>query len=60
MNNLYGRPMCDYLSYGGFKWLKMLMGLMYVQSAKRVQLDIFSRLILNILMNYMHSVMIIH
>ena len=27
MNNLYGWAMSGYLSYGGFKWLKMLMGL---------------------------------
>ena len=28
MNNLYGWAMSDYLPYGRFKWLKMLMGLM--------------------------------
>ena len=28
MNNLYGWAMSEYLPYGGFKWLKMLMGLM--------------------------------
>ena len=28
MNNLYGWAMSGYLSYGGYKLLKMLMGLM--------------------------------
>ena len=28
MNNLYGWAMSEYLPYGGFKWLKMLMKLM--------------------------------
>ena len=28
MNNLYGWGLSSYLSYGGFKWLKMLMNLM--------------------------------
>ena len=28
MNNFYGWGMSGYLPYGGFKWLKMLMGLM--------------------------------
>ena len=28
MNNLYGWAMKEYLPYGGFKWLKMLMDLM--------------------------------
>ena len=28
MNNLYGWAMREYLPYGGFKWLKMLMKLM--------------------------------
>ena len=28
MNNLYGWAMSEHLSYGGFKWLKMLINLM--------------------------------
>ena len=28
MNNVYGRAMSGYLPHGGFKWLKMLIGLM--------------------------------
>ena len=27
MNNFYGWPVSSYLPYGGFNWLKMLMGL---------------------------------
>ena len=34
MNNLYGWAMSEYLPYGEFKWLKMLMSLIWCQSVK--------------------------
>ena len=37
MNNLYGWAMSRYLLYGRFKWLKMLIIFMYIQSVKIVQ-----------------------
>ena len=37
MNNLYDSGMSDYLPYGRFKWLKILVILMEIQSVKVVQ-----------------------
>ena len=51
MNNLYDWGMSDYLPYGRFKWLKILVILMEIQSVKVVQQDILLELILNILVN---------
>ena len=60
MNNVYGWAMNDYLPYGTFKWLKNVDAFCVKSIAKRVWWDIFSKLILNILMNYMHRTTIMH
>ena len=60
MNNLYGWAMSEYLPYGGFKWLKNVDEFDVMSIIKKIQYDIFSKLTLNILMNYMNCTMIIH
>ena len=65
MNNLYGWAMSEYLPYEGFKWLKWVkMGknvdkfdLMSI--SEKSPKDIFSKLTLNILINYMNYAMTI-
>ena len=37
MNNLYGWTMSEYLPYERFKWLKILMSLMWCELMKKVQ-----------------------
>ena len=61
MNNLYDWAMSEYLSYGGFKWLKSVDGfdVMSVSEKGPIGFD-KSKLILNILMNYMNYTMNIH
>ena len=62
MNNLYGWAMTEYLNHGGCKWLKNV-DVVYVMSIneKRIfKYNIFSKLTLNILINYMYYTMIIH
>ena len=59
MNNLYGWAMSEYLRYEGFKWLKNHDEFDVIQLMKKVTLDIFSKLTLNILMNYMNYTIII-
>ena len=60
MNNLYGWAMSEYLPYGGFNWLKNVDGFDVMSISEKIQQDIFSKLTLNILMNYMNCTMIIH
>ena len=60
MNNLYGWAMSEYLPYGGFTWLKNVDGFDVMSISEKIQQDIFSKLTLNILMNYMNCTMIIH
>ena len=36
MNNICGWAMSEYLPYGGFKWLKMLINLMGHQLVKKI------------------------
>ena len=59
MNNLYGWAMSEYLPYGGFNWLKNVDGFDVMSISEKIQQDIFSKLTLNILMNYMNCTMII-
>ena len=58
MNNLYGWEMSEYLSCGEFKWLKNVDGFDVMSISENK--DIFLKLTLNILMNYMNYTMIIH
>ena len=60
MNNLYGWTMSGYLPYGGFKWLKNVDGFDVNSISEKSPIRIFSKLTLNILMNYMNCTMIIH
>ena len=60
MNNLYGWAMSGYLPYGGFKWLKNVDGFDVNSISEKSPIGIFSKLTLNILMNYMNCTMIIH
>ena len=60
MNNLYGWAMSGYLPYGGFKWLKNVDGFDVNSISEKSPIRIFSKLTLNILMNYMNCTMIIH
>ena len=59
MNNLYGWEMSEYLPYGGFNWLKNFDEFDMMSISEKVQWDIFSKLTLNILINYMNYTMII-
>ena len=59
-NNLYGRTMSEYVPYREFESLRNVDELDVCQLIKKVMQDIFSKLILNILMNYMNNTMIIH
>ena len=60
MNNLYGWGMNSYFPYGGFKWLKNVDGFGVALIGKKGKQATFSKLILNILTNYMNYTMIIH
>ena len=62
MNNLYGWAMSEYLPYEGFKWFKNVdkFDMMTFIEKKLIGDSIFSKLTLNILMNYMNYTMIIH
>ena len=52
--------MSGYLPYGGFKWLKNVDGFDVNSISEKSPIRIFSKLTLNILMNYMNCTMIIH
>ena len=54
MSNLYGWAMGSYLAYGGFKWLKNVDGFDVNSISNKSLIGYISKLILNILMNYMH------
>ena len=58
-DNLYGWSMSKYLPYSEFEWLKNFDKMLY-QLMKKVMQDIYQKLILNILMNYINYIMIIH
>ena len=62
LNNLYNLRLSSYLPYGGFKWLKYVDGFdVNSVSEKSIFIfNIFLKLTLNILMNYMNYAMIIH
>ena len=60
MNNFYGWGLSSYLPYGGFKWLKNVDGFDVNSISEKSPIRIFSKLTLNILMNYMNCTMIIH
>ena len=60
MNNLYGWAMSKYLPYGGLKWLKNVDGLDVNSIGEKGEIGYFSKMTLNILMNYMNYTMIIH
>ena len=59
-NNLHRWAMSDYLPYDGFKWLNDIDNFDVNSISEKSPIDIFSKLILNILMNYMHCTMITH
>ena len=60
MNNLYGWAMSEYLPYEGFKWLKYVVIFDVMSISEKSLIGYFSKLTLNILMNYMNYTMIIH
>ena len=60
INNLYGWGLSGYLPYGRFKWLKNVDGFDVNSISEKSPIRIFSKLTLNILMNYMNCTMIIH
>ena len=60
MNNLHGWGMSRYLLYGRFEWLKNISKFGANSISKKSPIGYFSKLILNILMNYMYYAMIIH
>ena len=59
-NVLYGWVMSEYLPYGKFKWLKIVDRFNANLISKKKKLDLFLKLILNVLTNYMNYKMIIH
>ena len=61
-NNLYGRAMIQYLPYGRFKWLnkKEINGFCLSSISRDSSVGIFQKLTLNILVNCMNCIMIIH
>ena len=59
-NNMYDWAVSGYLPYGGFKWLKNVDNFDINSISENSPKNIFSKLILNILMNYMYYTMIIH
>ena len=59
-NNLYGWSMSEYLPYAEFNWLKNVDKFDVNSIDEKVKWDIFLKLILNILMNYMNYIMVIH
>ena len=60
LNSLYGWAMSEYLPYSEFQWLKMFDELDVMSISEKMKLDIFLKLILNILMNCTNYTMIIH
>ena len=58
-NNLYGWSVSEYLLYG-VEWLKNVYEIDVNSINKKMMQDIFLKLTLNILMNYMNYTMIIH
>ena len=60
MNNFYGWGLSEYLPYGGFKWLKNVDGFDVMSISEKSPIGFFSKLILNILINYVNCTMIIH
>ena len=59
-NNLYGWTMSEYLPYEKFEWLENIDGFNVMTINKKVIQDIFLKVILNILKNYMNYIMIIY
>ena len=62
-NNLYGWEMSQKLAVNNFEWIKDTSNLMNISQKtimKKVMRDIFSKLILNILKNYLNFIMIYH
>ena len=59
MNNLYGRPMSEYLPYEGFEWLKNVDKLDVMLISKKY-ITGYDKLILNILTDYINYTMIIY
>ena len=59
-NNLYGWSMSEYLPYEEFEWLENIDEFNVNSINKKVIPDIFLKLILNILMNYINYTMIIY
>ena len=59
MNNLYGCAMSEYLSYEVFELLKYVHEFDVMSISEKTPIGYFSKLTLNILMNYMNSTMII-
>ena len=60
MNNLYGGAMSRHLPYGRFKWLKNAVNFDVNSICEKSPEDIFSKLILNILINYIYCTAITH
>ena len=62
VSNLYGQTMSKYLPYGVFKWLnqKEFDGFDVTQLVKIVLMDMYQKLTLSILMNWIVFIMIIH
>ena len=61
-NNLYGRAMIQYLPYRRFKWLnkKEINGFCLSSISRDSSVGIFQKFTLNILVNCMNYIMIIH
>ena len=60
MNNLYGWAMSEYLPHEEFKWFKNVNEFNAMPVNEKSLIDIFSKLTLNILINYMNYTVIIH
>ena len=60
MNNLYGWAMSEYLPYEEFKWFKNVNEFNVMSVNEKSLTDIFSKLTLNTLINYMNYTVIIH
>ena len=59
-NDLYGWSVSEYLPYKKFEWLENIDEFNVMTINEKSVQDIFLKLILNILMNYMNYTMIIH
>ena len=59
-NDLFGWSVSEYLPYKKFEWLENIDEFNVMTINEKSVQDIFLKLILNILMNYMNYTMIIH